>query len=210
MLWRSDDGGVEWVPHNMKNVHDDLHGFWIDPHDPDHLVLGGDGGLNVSVDGGATWSQTPLPIAQFYDLDVDIAEPYWVYGGMQDTASWTGPSRTYDNEGITDHDWIKLRSQWRRHGDPSRIRAIRTSCYLAQNSGNLVAHRPANVDPHRAAAGARDGRPARDCIRSDGTGPPRSSFLRRIPTCSMSAPTTCFVAASAPGRRTAKSRTTAA
>ncbi|MGH9141209.1 MAG: VPS10 domain-containing protein [Vicinamibacterales bacterium] len=135
-LWRSDDGGVEWVRHNMKHVHDDLHGFWIDPHDSDHLILGGDGGLDVSMDGGATWSQTPLPIAQFYDLDVDNQTPYWVYGGMQDTASWTGPSRTYDNDGITDHDWIKLRSVgdgMAIHPDPRDPNVV----FLAQNSGNL-------------------------------------------------------------------------
>ena len=136
VLWRSDDGGVTWEAHNMKNVHDDLHGFWIDPTDPDHLVLGGDGGLDVTEDGGATWSQSVLPIAQFYDIDVDNREPYWVYGGMQDTASWSGPSRTYDNEGITDHDWIKLRSQgdgMAIHPDPRNPNII----YLAQNSGNL-------------------------------------------------------------------------
>jgi photosystem II stability/assembly factor-like uncharacterized protein len=136
VLWRSDDGGATWVPHNMKNVHDDLHGLWIDPNDPDHLVLGGDGGVDVTVDGGVSWYQVVLPLAQFYDLDVDMREPYWVYGGMQDTASWSGPSRTYDNDGITDHDWIKLRSEgdgMAIHPDPRDPNII----YLAQNSGNL-------------------------------------------------------------------------
>jgi len=135
-LWRSDDGGANWVKHNMKNIHDDLHGLWIDPNDDDHLVLAGDGGVNVSVDGGAHWLQTVLPLAQFYDLDVDMQEPYWVYGGMQDTASWAGPSRTYDNEGITDHDWIKLRSV----GDGMAIHPHPRDpniVYLAQNNGNL-------------------------------------------------------------------------
>jgi photosystem II stability/assembly factor-like uncharacterized protein len=135
-LWRSDDGGQTWAQHNMKHVHDDLHGLWIDPHDPNHLVLAGDGGVDVSVDNGASWAQSTLPIAQFYDLDVDMQDPYWVYGGMQDTASWSGPSRTYDNEGITDHDWIKLRSVgdgMAIHPDPQDPNIV----YLAQNSGNL-------------------------------------------------------------------------
>ncbi len=101
-LWRSDDGGESWVKHNMKHVHDDLHSLWIDPNDSQNLVLAGDGGVSTSRDGGTSWVQTVLPLAQFYEVDVDDQEPYWVYGGMQDTASWSGPSQTYDNEGITD------------------------------------------------------------------------------------------------------------
>lgn len=135
-LWRSDDGGRNWVRHNMKNVHDDLHGLWIDPNDSDHLVLGGDAGVDVSNDGGESWYQTVLPLGQFYEVDVDNQEPFWVYGGMQDTASWSGPSRTYDNEGITDHDWIKLRSVgdgMSIHPDPRDPNII----LLAQNNGNL-------------------------------------------------------------------------
>ena len=135
-LWRSDDGGANWVKHNMKNIHDDLHALWIDPNDTDHLVLAGDGGVHVSFDFGAHWYQTVLPLAQFYDIDVDMQDPYWVYGGMQDTASWTGPSRTYDSEGITDHDWIKLRST----GDGMAIHPHPRDpniVYLAQNNGNL-------------------------------------------------------------------------
>ena len=108
-LMRSDDGGRTWVKHNMKHVHDDLHTLWLDPHDPSNMALGGDGGVNVSLDGGVTWIQSVLPIAQFYEVDVDNQQPYWVYAGMQDTATWAGPSRTYDNEGITNYDWIKLR-----------------------------------------------------------------------------------------------------
>ena len=120
----------------MKNVHFDLHGLWIDPADSDHLVLAGDAGVNVSFDDGASWLQTVLPLGQFYDIDVDMQEPYRVYGGMQDTASWSGPSRTYDNDGITDHDWIKLRSV----GDGMAIHPHPRDpsiVYLAQNNGNL-------------------------------------------------------------------------
>ena len=134
-LWRSDDGGVSWVKHNIKHVHFDLHGFWIDPQDSDRLVLGGDGGVHFSVDGGASWVQGVLPIAQFYEVSVDNQEPYWVYGGMQDTASWTGPSQTYDNEGSTDYDWIKVRwvgDGMAIHPDPRDPNII----YGVQNNGN--------------------------------------------------------------------------
>lgn len=135
-LWRSEDAGATWVKHNMKHVHDDLHSLWIDPADHDRLVLAGDGGVNTSVDGGRTWVQSVMPLAQFYDVSVDNQEPYWVYGGMQDTASWSGPSRTYDFEGITDHDWIKLRDTgdgMAIHPDPRDPTVI----YLAQENGNL-------------------------------------------------------------------------
>lgn len=135
MLWRSDDGGTTWVRHNMRHVHDDLHGLWIDPNNSNRLVLSGDGGVDFSVDGGASWVQGVLPIAQFYEVAVDDLEPYWVYGGMQDTGSWIGPSQTYDNEGITDHDWLKVR--WvgdgmaiqPRPGDPNVI-------YMVEDDGN--------------------------------------------------------------------------
>ncbi|MFN8062405.1 MAG: hypothetical protein U0Q12_24850 [Vicinamibacterales bacterium] len=136
VLWRSDDAGVTWAKHNMSHVHDDLHSLWIDPTDPERLVLGGDGGINTTVDGGRSWAQSVMPLAQFYDVAVDNQDPYFVYGGMQDTASWAGPSRTYDFEGITDHDWFKLRDTgdgMAIHPDPRDPTVI----YLAQEDGNL-------------------------------------------------------------------------
>jgi photosystem II stability/assembly factor-like uncharacterized protein len=135
LLWRSDDGGQTWARHNMQHVHDDLHGLWIDPGDSNRIVLAGDGGVHFSVDGGASWVQGVLPIAQFYEVATDDLEPYWVYGGMQDTGSWIGPSRTYDNEGITDYDWIKVR--W--VGDGMAIQPHPEDAnvmYMVENNGN--------------------------------------------------------------------------
>jgi photosystem II stability/assembly factor-like uncharacterized protein len=108
-LLRSQDGGQTFSVQNMDNVHKDLHTIWIDPLDPNHQILGGDGGVYSTFNGGRTWMQHVLPVAQFYKVAVDDQEPYWVYGGMQDTSHWAGPSRTYDNEGITSYDWYKLR-----------------------------------------------------------------------------------------------------
>jgi photosystem II stability/assembly factor-like uncharacterized protein len=135
-LMRSDDGGRTWVKHNMKHVHDDLHALWFDPRDPSNIALGGDGGLNVSLDGGTTWIQSALPIAQFYEVDVDNQQPFWIYGGMQDTGHWAGPSRTYDNEGITNYDWIKLRFNgdgMAVHPDPRDPNII----YMVNEFGNF-------------------------------------------------------------------------
>jgi photosystem II stability/assembly factor-like uncharacterized protein len=108
-LTRSDNGGASWEKVNMRHVHDDLHGMWIDPSDADHFVLVGDGGVNITFDGGASWNASALPIGQFYDISVDRQDPWHVIGGMQDTGHWLGPSRTYDEDGITDEDWDKLR-----------------------------------------------------------------------------------------------------
>jgi photosystem II stability/assembly factor-like uncharacterized protein len=135
-LMVSTDGGKTLVKSNIKHVHNDEHSIWIDPHDPDHLILGGDGGVNISYNRGATWQQAVLPIGQFYEVAVDNQDPYYVYGGMQDTGHWLGPSQTYDNEGITNHDWIKLRFNgdgMSVHADPTDPNVI----YMVQEFGNF-------------------------------------------------------------------------
>ena len=135
-LMVSTDGGKTLVKANTKHVHNDLHGIWIDHHDPQHIVIGGDGGINISYNRGATWQQAVLPIGQFYEVAVDNQDPYYVYGGMQDTGHWLGPNQTYDNEGITNHDWIKLRFNgdgMSIHADPTDPNAI----YMVQEFGNF-------------------------------------------------------------------------
>lgn len=135
-LMVSTDGGKTLVKSNIKHVHNDEHSIWIDPADPQHLILGGDGGINISYNRGATWQQAVLPIGQFYEVAVDNQDPYYVYGGMQDTGHWLGPSQTYDNEGITNHDWIKLRFNgdgMSIHADPEDPNVI----YMVQEFGNF-------------------------------------------------------------------------
>lgn len=135
-LMLSTDGGRNFVKTNIRHVHNDLHSIWVNPSDPQHLVIGGDGGVNISYNRGATWQQAVLPIGQFYEVDVDNQDPYYVYGGMQDTGHWVGPSQTYDNEGITNHDWIKLRF----NGDGMPVHADPTDpniVYMVQEFGNF-------------------------------------------------------------------------
>jgi photosystem II stability/assembly factor-like uncharacterized protein len=108
-LLRSQDGGTTFAGQNMAHVHTGLHAIWIDPLDPDHMVLGGDGGVYTTFNGERSWVQQVLPVGQVYKVAVDDREPYWVYAGMEDAGHWAGPSRTYDAEGITDYDWFKLR-----------------------------------------------------------------------------------------------------
>ncbi len=109
----SDDGGRNWTeigaaPTYDVGVHSDHHALWIDPNDPDHLYLGGDGGLWESYDRGAAFRKmNNFPIGQFYDLAVDMRDPYWVYGGLQDNHSFMGPSRTRRWAGIINDDWME-------------------------------------------------------------------------------------------------------
>ena len=93
---RSDDGGANWKSINGDNVHSDHHALWINPDRAGHLILGNDGGINISYDDGATWIKCNSPaLGQFYHIAVDMAEPYNVYGGLQDNGVWGGPS-TYE------------------------------------------------------------------------------------------------------------------
>lgn len=90
---RSDDGGKTFKSIGAANVHADHHALWINPNDPDHLILGNDGGANISYDDGTSWNNCNMPaVGQFYAIAVDMAEPYNVYGGLQDNGVWMGPS----------------------------------------------------------------------------------------------------------------------
>jgi photosystem II stability/assembly factor-like uncharacterized protein len=109
-LFVSDDGGKTFRDNGARGgVHGDHHALWIDPANPDHLVLGNDGGLYLSYDRGANWENLQnLPIAQYYAIGVDQRKPYHIYGGLQDSGSWGGPSRTHRHEGITLADWVRI------------------------------------------------------------------------------------------------------
>lgn len=104
---RSKDGGKTFYKFKYPGLHVDHHALWIDPEDSNHLINGNDGGVNVSYDGGKTWiNYENLPAVQFYNVTVDMAEPFNVYGSIQDNNSWKGPV-TY--KPVEDQKW-----QWTR------------------------------------------------------------------------------------------------
>lgn len=108
-LFVSNDGGRSFSPDGAKGVHVDHHDLWINPADSRHLVLGNDGGLHHSRDGGASWVVIDnLPISQFYAACVDSRSPYRIYGGLQDNGTWVGPSRTTNPAGIFNYDWQRV------------------------------------------------------------------------------------------------------
>ncbi len=91
----SNDGGYSFAEASSEGgwVHSDHHALWINPNATNELWLGTDGGVYLSLDKGATWSfKGNLPVGQFYHVAVDNAEPYRIYGGLQDNGSWVAPS----------------------------------------------------------------------------------------------------------------------
>ncbi|HSJ08698.1 MAG TPA: hypothetical protein VK928_02265, partial [Longimicrobiales bacterium] len=73
--------------------HGDNHGMWINPNDSRIFIQSNDGGVNVTRDGGATWStQDNQPTAELYQVDLDDRWPYWIYAGQQDNTTIGVPS----------------------------------------------------------------------------------------------------------------------
>jgi photosystem II stability/assembly factor-like uncharacterized protein len=72
----------------------DHHDMWIDPANPDRMVVGSDCCVSVSLNRGGSWLQTNLPVAQMYHVTVDNQVPYWVYSNRQDGPSAAGPSNS--------------------------------------------------------------------------------------------------------------------
>ncbi len=108
-LYKSLDGGNNFTPDAASEVHPDHHAMWINPDNSDHIVLGGDGGVAISWDRSRTWRQlTNIPLAQFYEIGVDMRDPYHVCGGLQDNGSWCAPSDTWSNQGIRTRDWYNV------------------------------------------------------------------------------------------------------
>ena len=91
-----------------QEVHVDYHAIWIDPYDPERIVLGNDGGIAVSFDQGGNYIfPNSFPLGQFYAVSYDMDMPYNVCGGLQDNYSWCGPSRKARGT-ITNHDWFSV------------------------------------------------------------------------------------------------------
>ncbi|MFL5395976.1 MAG: WD40/YVTN/BNR-like repeat-containing protein, partial [Myxococcales bacterium] len=89
----SDDGG-KTARSATQGIHVDHHAMWIDQNDPEHFIVGDDGGISMTWDGGGNFDfPANLPIGQFYAVSFDYSIPYNICGGAQDNGSWCGPSR---------------------------------------------------------------------------------------------------------------------
>ena len=103
--YKSTDGGVTFS--KMNSMHGDHHDLWIDPKNPQRMILGDDGGATVSTDGGLNWTELDIPTAQFYHVNLDNDFPYNVYGAQQDNSSIriSSASNGYD---IGEKDWFSV------------------------------------------------------------------------------------------------------
>ena len=108
-FFKTIDGGKTWrqVP---GLAHSDHHAIWIDPRDHNHLMVGNDGGLDISYDQAETWDfvNSLAAVGQFYKISADMRKPYVVCGGLQDNGSWCGPSGVRSTNGILNSDWFRV------------------------------------------------------------------------------------------------------
>jgi photosystem II stability/assembly factor-like uncharacterized protein len=103
-LLRTIDGGK--TIHAVGGIHHgDVHDLWIDPRAAQRVIIGNDGGVDLSWDGGRKWFAPRLPWSQFYNVDADDRVPYHVGGTVQDEGTATGPSDSRRAEGIVLGDW---------------------------------------------------------------------------------------------------------
>jgi photosystem II stability/assembly factor-like uncharacterized protein len=100
---KSTDGGKTFNTFNAP--HGDHHDLWIAPENSQRMIIGDDGGAQVSYDGGETWSTYyNQPTAQFYRVTTDNANPYRIYAAQQDNSTIRIEHRS-DEEGIDEDNW---------------------------------------------------------------------------------------------------------
>jgi photosystem II stability/assembly factor-like uncharacterized protein len=157
-MYESRDGGKTWTCNNFfRGVFGDFRSLWWDDQDPQRIMLGSDGGVNVSYDGGRTSDYfLNLRVGEVYAIGVDMDDPYNVYAGLQDHDSWKGPSNGRSGQ-ITLEDWVTVGTQDGMYNqvDPTDSRWVYNSYQLGgqrrldQRTGEV-----AIIQPQRASGGA--------------------------------------------------------
>jgi photosystem II stability/assembly factor-like uncharacterized protein len=104
-MLKSTDGGRTFK--KISNPHSDQHGLWINPDNPQNMILANDGGACISFNGGESWStQANQPTGQFYRVIADNRVPYYIYGGQQDNSAIAIASRPGTNNSKI--DWYRV------------------------------------------------------------------------------------------------------
>ena len=146
----SEDGGKSFSTiGGFTGMHGDVHDVFVDPRNSQHVFAGDDGGLWISYDGANKWWKADnLPVSQFYHVSVDDADPYHVYGGLQDNAAWVGDS-AYPG-GVTSSRWENMFGGdgfW-MYADPSDLNYV----YAEAQGGdvgrvNMRTHETRDIQP---------------------------------------------------------------
>lgn len=96
-MGKSTDGGKTWKQFQpsdktSEDIHGDNHAMWFDAENPDRIILGNDGGVSTTLDGGKIWNNffDKLPTTQFYTVTYDMQSPFNVLGSIQDEGTYTG------------------------------------------------------------------------------------------------------------------------
>ena len=124
------DGGKTHV-RTAEQPGGDHHDMWIDPTDPDRMIVGHDQGISISTNRGKSWYRPQLPIAQMYHVHVDDRIPYYVYGNRQDGPSSRGPSNSLTGGTIPIGEWRSVGGCETGFAVPDTVdgRTVWTGCY---------------------------------------------------------------------------------
>jgi len=150
-MYESKDGGRTWSCQFFRGVFGDFRAMWWDDQDPQRLILGSDGGVNVSYDGGRTADYYPnMAVGEVYAVGVDMDDPYSVYAGLQDHDSWKGPSNSKSGR-ITLENWTTVGGQDGMYNqvDPTDSRWVYNSYQMGgqrrfdQRTGHAAVIQPA-------------------------------------------------------------------
>lgn len=124
-------------------VHGDYHAMWLDPTHKDRYYLGADKGFSITHDHGQHFQLIDnLPIAQYYRINYDMRDPYYVYGGLQDNGSYATASFSRDARGILND------SNWKMHWGDGQDAAANpfdyTEMYSSMENGSYFRYNPEN------------------------------------------------------------------
>jgi len=165
-FYKSTDGGRTFA--RVSTPHGDNHDMWINPDHAEIFVQSNDGGVNVTLNGGRSWStQYNQPTAELYQVDLDDRFPYWIYAGQQDNTTIMVPSNPPEDGSVLGHqgNWKEIGGcetgpAVPKPGDPSTVYANckgrfgRYSQLTGQEQqyyvwgGNLYGHNPKDL-PYR-------------------------------------------------------------
>ncbi len=163
----SEDGGKSFT-RNLQGIEGDFHALWIDPNNSDRFYVANDKGAYATYDRGMQFQMFDnMDISQFYAVTADNRDPYYVYGGLQDSGNWGGPSNSRDFNGILNDHWFKFHSgdgfhttpdpnDWRTVYTESQNGGIRRLDAMFRQVGNSIRPSPATILNH-AEVVAREG-----------------------------------------------------